>query len=334
MLHLVAHRERLVSRSELLAAVWAGVRVEEASLYRAVAIARRLLREGAGCDEPIQTVQGKGYRFAAPVTAHAPESVCAPPAEAPPGRSAALAALGEALGRARAGTRQLVVVSGESGIGKTRLLEAFAEELRGARDVETTLGQCLEPLDVEPYSPLLEAVGRLCRASGSAAVEILRSRAPSWLAQLPAFGSEPERQSLEGRSRGATRERLTEELADALEELAARRPLVVVLEDLHWCDRATLGLLAALAQRPEPAALLIVVTVRTGEPSAIDAPLWKLLGELKGKRRCTELALGPLGESDVREVVSARLGSAAPPARPACTGSRSAAPATRSSSIT
>ena len=158
-------------------------------------------------------------------------------------------------------------------------------------------------------------MGRLCRRTGSDAVETLRSRAPSWLAQLPAFGAEGERAELARRSQGATRERLTEELADALEDLAARRPLVLVLEDLHWCDRATLGLLAALAQRPEPARLLIVATVRTGEPTALSGPLWKLLAELKGKRRCQELALRPLAEAEVGEVLGARLGQGAPPAR-------------------
>jgi hypothetical protein len=66
------------------------------------------------------------------------------------------------------------VVSGEAGIGKTRLIEAFLGELRRAGDVDSTLGQCLEPLGVEPYSPLLEAVGRLCRGSGSAAAPVLR----------------------------------------------------------------------------------------------------------------------------------------------------------------
>ena len=61
--YLVRHRDRLVPRAELQAAVWAGVRVEEDSLYRAIAIARRLLETGAGVAEPIQTVRGKGYRW-------------------------------------------------------------------------------------------------------------------------------------------------------------------------------------------------------------------------------------------------------------------------------
>lgn len=312
LLYLVEHRERLVARAELLAAVWAGTRVEEASLYRAIAIGRRLLGEAAGAADPIRTLQGKGYRFAAEVTTLEPGVRSA--ATALPGRADALATLDQALERARAGERQLVVVSGEAGIGKTSLLAAFSAELGPARDIAYTAGQCLEPLESDPYSPLLEAVGRLCRRTGSDAVETLRSRAPSWLAQLPAFGAEGERGELAGRSKGATRERLTEELADAFEDLAARRPLVLVLEDLHWCDRATLGLLAALAQRPEPARLLVVATVRTGEPAAAAGPLWKLLAELKGKRRCQELALRPLAVGEVGEVLGARLGGETPPA--------------------
>ncbi len=315
LLHLVRERDRLVTREELLEGVWADAHVEEASLYRAIAIARRLLEEGAGVPQPIRTVRGKGYRFVAPVQtlerARLPTA-----APAPPGRADALAELRQALEGARAGERQLVVVSGEAGIGKTRLVDAFTEELRRAGGVELTRGQCLEPLGgSEPYSPLLEAVARLCRRSGSDAVAVLRSHAPSWLAQLPAVRGASEGQKLERRAQGATRERLTEELADALDELAAHRPLAIVLEDLHWCDRSTLGLLAALARRRERAMLLVVATARTGEPTATDAPLRRLLADLKTQGRCQEIVLQPLSEGDVREVARQRLRPAEPSPR-------------------
>jgi len=200
LLHLVEHRDRLVPRTELLAAVWAGVRVEEASLYRAIAIARRLLGEAAGAPDPIRTLQGKGYRFAAPVAALEPGA--GQGAGALPGRADALATLSQLLERARAGARQLVVVSGEAGIGKTSLLASFGSSLGPPEEIAFTAGQCLEPLESEPYSPLLEAVGRLCRRAGSDALETLRCRAPSWLAQLPAFGAEASGSSSGGARRG------------------------------------------------------------------------------------------------------------------------------------
>lgn len=308
--YLVRHRDRLVPRAELQAAVWAGVRVEEDSLYRAIAIARRLLEAGAGVAEPIQTVRGKGYRFAAPVEVVARPAKQRRIATELPGRAAALAALDDALDRVRAGRREIVAVLGEAGIGKTRLVESFADDLQRGSDAEVAIGRCLEPLaGAEPYSPLVEAVARLARRSDSAAIDVLRSRAPSWLARLPAFADAT------GAKRAApTREQLVEELADALEALAAERPLVLVLEDLHWSDHATLGLLSALAQRSEPAMLLIVVTIRSGERAPPGDPLAKLVAELIGKRLCTELALEPLDDDGVRALLAARC-THAPPER-------------------
>jgi hypothetical protein len=144
-------------------------------------------------------------------------------------------------------------------------------------------------------------------------VEVLRSRAPSWLAQLPALRDAAEERALEQRARGATRERLTEELADALEEVAALRPLVIVLEDLQWCDRGTLGLLAALARRREPARLLVLATTRSGQPTEMEAPLRRLLAELKSEGRCQEIGLPPLAEDALRELARQKLRSAQPP---------------------
>ena len=313
LLHLVRHADRLVPREELLAEVWRDVRVVEDSLYRAVAIARRLLGQRDGADAPIRTVRGRGYRLVGEVRSL--EAPAVPVERELPGRSGALAALRAALDRARSGRRQLLVISGEAGLGKTRLVDVFLEELRGTGGALATTGQCLVAHEGgEPYSPLLEALARLLRRAPDPVLAALRSRAPAWLAQLPGTTGSGDLALFESRARGATRERLTEELADALDEIAAHRPLVLVLEDLHACDRATLGLLAALAQRRESAALLVIGTVRTGDPSSAADALWKLLGELKGRGCCSELALPPLAEPDVAALVRARAGSGEPDA--------------------
>jgi DNA-binding winged helix-turn-helix (wHTH) protein len=311
LLHLAAHADRLVPREELLAAVWRDVHVEEDSLYRAVAVARRLLGQRDGADAPIRTVRGRGYRLVGDVQVHegAPEPAAAADL---PGRAGALADLAAALARARTGKRQLVIVSGEAGLGKTRLVDAFSARL-AAEGVLATTGQCLVPHEGgEPYSPLLEALARLRRRGGERVRAALESRAPAWLEHLP--GAVADRSLFAGRSRGATRERLVEELADAIDEIASAAPLVVVLEDLHACDRATQGLLAALAQRREKAALLVVGTVRTGDPASAAGPLWRLLGELKGRGQCLELELPPLTEADVAAVVRERTGGIDPDA--------------------
>ena len=268
LLHLVRHADRLVPREELLAEVWRDVRVEEDSLYRAVAIARRLLGQRDGADAPIRTVRGRGYRLVGEVRSL--EAPAVPVERELPGRSGALAALRAALDRARSGRRQLLVISGEAGLGKTRLVDVFLEELRGTGGALATTGQCLVAHEGgEPYSPLLEALARLLRRAPDPVLAALRSRAPAWLAQLPGTTGSGDLALFESRARGATRERLTEELADALDEIAAHRPLVLVLEDLHACDRATLGLLAALAPLAEPdVAALVRARAGSGEPDA------------------------------------------------------------------
>ncbi len=303
----MAHRERVATREELLEQVWSDAHVAESSLYRAVTLLRRILGDGTGVAEPIELVRGRGYRFCAPVADG--------PAQTDPelvGRGDALAALAAALERARTGERQLVFVTGEAGIGKSSLIDAFARGRAGA-EASVALGRCLGGVgQAGSISPLLEALGRVCRQRGAEAVEALQRHAPSWLLQLPGLSSSDDWERLEARTLGASRERMIEELAAGLEALSAARPLVLVLEDLHWADASTLSTLEALAQRPERARLLVVGSVRTGDPRGDDAPLRALIGELKAKGHCQELALAPLAPGEVTELVARHAGAVAP----------------------
>lgn len=175
------------------------------------------------------------------------------------GRESELTQLADRLGQASAGSRRLVFVHGDAGIGKTTLVEALLESV--GDDVVVARGQCIEHRGAgEPYLPLLEALGRLGRRP--AVKETLARFAPTWLAQLPALLEPDELDTLNARIIGATRERMLRELVDALDELAREQTLVLVLEDLHWADYSTLDLLEALARRNEPARLLVIGTHR------------------------------------------------------------------------
>ena len=94
---------------------------------------------------------------------------------------------------------------------------------------------------------------------------LLHQHAPTWLVQMPALLDTAELEALQRRTHGATRERMLRELAEALEVITPERPLVLVLEDLHWSDVSTLDLLSMLARRHEPARLLILGTYRPVE---------------------------------------------------------------------
>src|SRR3989449_9674550 len=104
-------------------------------------------------------------------------------------------------------------------------------------------------------------------------VAVLRQYAPSWLGQLPALLPPAEWEALQRTLGPAAPARMLRELTDALEAFMTTCPLVLVVEDLHWRDRATLAWLAYVARRPDPAPLLILGTYRPVEAMVQGQPL-------------------------------------------------------------
>ena len=237
------------------------------------------------------------------------------PAAAPfVGRGAEVAQLHARLAQARDGARQVVFITGEPGMGKTTLVQAFVAAVAAAGGVWITQGQCLDHAGAgEAYLPVLEALDRLCRAPGGAAcLAVLEQHAPLWLAQLPALLSPAALEGVQRRVLGATPARMLREMADTLATLTQAHPLVLVLEDVHWSDAATLDLLAALAQRPEPARLLVLCTYRPVEVIVHQHPLKALKQALEMHRQCTELPLELLSAAEVAQYLAARVAVAAP----------------------
>src|SRR5208337_3367175 len=100
---------------------------------------------------------------------------------------AEIARLRGAFAKALHGTRQMVFLNGEAGIGKTTIVEAFLDETAAGAEVWVARGQCVEHRgQSEPYLPVLDALQRLTHhATGAKVVETLRKRAPTWLVQMP-----------------------------------------------------------------------------------------------------------------------------------------------------
>jgi predicted ATPase/DNA-binding winged helix-turn-helix (wHTH) protein len=335
--YLVGHAGHVVTKEALLEAVWPDTVVTEGVLKTCLGQIRQALGDQAKSPKYIATVHRRGYRFIASVAvaegfqttdialpARSPafevQSQCTMSVSHTPalmvGRESELARLHQWWARALKGERQVVVVTGEAGIGKTSVLNAFAAQAAGVEPVWIGRGQCIEQYGAgEAYLPLLEALGRLCRGvNGDRLIELLHQYAPSWLIQLPALMSAADFEALQRRGSGTTRERMLRELAEAVEVLTAERPLLLMLEDLHWSDSSTIEWLAYVARRLDWARLLILATYRPVDAIVRAHPVRPVMQELQRQGRCAELVLPYLAETGVAAYLARRFGEEALPA--------------------
>jgi predicted ATPase len=221
------------------------------------------------------------------------------------------------LVQARHGVRQVVFVTGEPGIGKTTVVDAFAASLATDATLWVARGQCLDHHGLgEAYLPVLDALGRLCREpNGAHFPELLERYAPTWLQQLPALRRAEALEGGQHRELSTSRERMLREFAEAVEGFSADRLLVLVLEDLHWSDHATLDLIAWLARRREPAKLLLLGTYRPVDVIVREHPLQAVHRDLMLHGHCAELRLEGLAEGAVAAYLGARFPESTVPAQ-------------------
>ena len=325
----VEHPGQLLTKEALFEAIWPETVVSDVVLKVCIRELRHILGDNARKPRFIETVHGRGYRFIGSVTA-APQP--ATPPDAPKrmaklqgsefvgirldaahgpivGREVDIAYLHQCLDRVWSGARRVVFVTGEAGLGKTTVVEAFVTEARRRGDLWIGHGQCIEHYGAgEAYMPVLEALEQLCHTPGGQdLVAFLAHQAPTWLVQMPWLLSATALDRLQRLTLGATRERMLREMARALEVLSAERPLVLVLEDLHWSDYATLDLLAVLARRQESARLLVLGTYRPEEVLGKEHPLAMLTQELQIHGHSQELPLTLLTKAAVRAYLAVWL---------------------------
>lgn len=299
----------LLTKDALLDAVWGHQFVTESVLKTAISDLRTALGDSARAPRLIETVSRRGYRFiAAPAgTPAAIESAIAlaatDAAPAPPfiGRADALTRLQRSWGQACGGQRAMVWVAGEPGIGKTTLIEHFVASQAG---IACARGQCVEHHGTgEPYLPVLEAMANLCRAD-SRLPALMRDVAPTWLLQLPWLSSPEERDALRRELAGVGPDRMLREIGELLDRYTEERPLLLVTEDLHWSDRATLQLIDHIARRRGRARLMWLASFRLAEVIALEHPLNPLRHELRLQRLCQEVVLDPFSETEVADCIA------------------------------
>jgi DNA-binding CsgD family transcriptional regulator/tetratricopeptide (TPR) repeat protein len=229
------------------------------------------------------------------------------------GRTQELARLRQLLARAADGEPLVAVIGGEAGIGKTRLAEELAATA-GEQGVRVLRGGCV-PLGEEglPFAPVVEALRGLAGELEPGELEAVAGPARAELAHLLpdlAWGDETATSTAVA---GGGQGRLFELLVGVVQRLAARAPLLWVLEDLHWADRSTRDLLAFLAAWLRSGQVLVVLTFRSDELDRRH-PLRGLLGELARNRRVQRLQLARFTRAELAEQLAGLLG-ADPPAR-------------------
>jgi DNA-binding winged helix-turn-helix (wHTH) protein/predicted ATPase len=319
----VAQPGRLLTKTALLDTVWGDTVVSDVVLMVCIRELRQALGDNASTPLFIETVHRRGYRFVGNLTPgrdsgdrshmiltprRADERAAAAPGLIPIGRGAEVDRLHHALQRARAGSRQIVFVTGEAGIGKTTLVDTFLRAADQDGELHIGRGQCIEHYGTgEAYLPVLEALGGLCRRPGGHAFTALLGRhAPSWLAQMPGLVDPADLQAAQYRPRAVTRERMLREMAETIEAATADRLMVFVLEDLHWTDHSTLDLIVSLARRREPARFLLIGVYRPPDALRGRHPVHAVKQELQVHRQCDELPLSFLTEDAIAEYLAGR----------------------------
>lgn len=198
------------------------------------------------------------------------------------------------------GHGQVVLVEGEAGVGKTRLAEEF---LRWASAEGATVlrGRGYDATDGTPFDPLVEALRAGLDAPGLAGAD------PEWLSEIGRLLPEVKRRfpglpESPTQADSAGRWRLFEGVAQVVMAIASESPVIVLIDDLQWCDSETCALLHFLARRWASSPVLLVAPVTLGELER-DAPAARLCRALRIQAHATVVTLGALSEEQVLAMI-------------------------------
>jgi DNA-binding winged helix-turn-helix (wHTH) protein/tetratricopeptide (TPR) repeat protein len=316
LVYLIRHRERVVPKEELLANVWRAQALSDSAIPTAVLSLRRLLGDDCGSPRFISNTPGRGYRFIASVRELGgelePQQRAARPREARGfagsgfvGRVPELAAISAAFERSSSGVPQTVLIAGEAGIGKTRTAEEFAIRARGwgAAAVE---GRCHEGEGAPAFWPWVQVVRGLLEQMAPGFLErdlrrlapVLAQMVPELADRFPGLDPPPPLDAEPARFR------LFDGLTQLLRAAAAGRSLLIVLDDLHRADPASLHYLAFAARELRDAKVLLLATYRDVDAQR-DPPRLSIITELARQERSRSIQLNGLSATEVAELVAA-----------------------------
>jgi DNA-binding winged helix-turn-helix (wHTH) protein len=323
LLYLLRHRERVVSRGELLSVVWSDVVVNPEALTFALHAARKAVGDDGSRQQIIRTIPRCGFRFIAPVEAvETSDAEAAPPelsADAEHrrsrrdrprfvGRGEIFTEIDLVLEAVTGGRGRALLFSGEPGIGKTRTVEQLAEVARD-RGFRVLFGRCIEAEGSPAFWPWVQIVRSfareehplpLLRTLGEGAPEIARM-VPELREQIPNL---PEADGVDPR---AVRFLLFDSVTRFLRRAAKERPLVLILDDLHCSDQPSLLLFQFLAREIADVGVLMVGTYRPAELHA-DASRSEPISIVACEEGTRTLELGGFTRAEVGDLVHAVSG--------------------------
>ncbi|MDQ6828864.1 MAG: AAA family ATPase, partial [Gemmatimonadota bacterium] len=223
------------------------------------------------------------------------------------GRAAPLSTVFHTLERAGAAHGGTLLVSGEAGIGKSRLVRAMVERARSLGFVALQ-GACFEADRTHPYAPVLDLVRVLSTtASPALAAHYFAPAGPELVTLFPElrsiFTDTPPRAAFDPEE---DRRRLFHSFTEAVHALGRVQPLLLVIEDVHWSDDATLDLVLHLARSIGPQPIALALTFRSDE---VGPRLARLLADFDRARCASEIALRPLDAPECAAMLRAIFGA-------------------------
>jgi DNA-binding winged helix-turn-helix (wHTH) protein/tetratricopeptide (TPR) repeat protein len=257
LLYLIRNRDRVVSKRELLEKIWSDVTVTESVLTTTLTTVRKALGSRGDRNSLVRTVYGRGYHFVSPVevvSANSADAAAHDPLGAFVGREDLLAELHATFDAVLQEQTRAVILTGEPGIGKTRVAERFLERTQ-ARGAWAGIARCRAE-GAPPFWPWVQLLRRLGVDRGEETPlsysEIVETPPASRL--RPTGPALPPNHA---------RFRLFQGVAEFLVTESQARPLVLLFDDLQWADAPSLGLLDFLLYELRNAPVLVLATVRS-----------------------------------------------------------------------